>query len=264
MRKIILILLVGMMFYTGSAYAWPWQKTDKKQKEPKVKVTAHIEIEKPKKPRGEGKIKFIDEKGKVIKEIWIGKKVIYIGKEKKRKKIIIVEGNVSKDGKYAVIIGEQSVERELPNYEILSFLDNRGNILWKKKFPCSDHSGISKPLLSENGKTIVIAESDSYEPMRIYVYNNKGNRILEFPKSDEKYIFIDGYKLSPNGRYLGINTAQKSPRKSTTVFFDLETGKFWDSHERCFIKNITNRGKVKVGFQTKYWMINLKDKFSNS
>jgi hypothetical protein len=228
------------------------------------------------------RLKFIDEKGKVIKEISLLEetKIEEVGNNeryknlgiKKIKKRISKNAVVSKNKKFAVIVSNESENgaiyedgREELFYEPavvageITVFDREGRILLKKRMP---HRWIGlKPLISDDGGVIVIyTESDEPLPEgrdMIYVFNRNGDEILSFPTEEE---YNSGYdaddqpeprQMSPNGRYLAIEVDKDIPDKRPPIihlirFYDLHRKTFYEFEKEYYVYNITNDGIAKV------------------
>jgi len=245
--------------------------------------TKRIRIEQ----EGEGEkenryLKIYDEKGKVKRKIDLG---ISVQKVKaKNKEGIIKDANlikrkyaaISDDNKKAVILEYSKetfggyVENDNDGKLRLEIVDIYGNTLLSKEIEQNREPGSGggdNPIkILPDGSILIITyytigADDTPTDDVLYIYNKSGEETFRFPGKGEQGYLINGYKISPNGKYLGINYIIFQPKsKSSVIFFNLSNGKSWDLGRSAYIKNITDEGKVFVSKKREIDIIDLKSK----
>ncbi|MBU3956201.1 hypothetical protein KJ633_07040 [bacterium] len=188
MRKITLILLVGIMFFSGSVEAWPWKKTDKKQEEPKAKAAMHdvaqsTEIAKKAEPKLLWKKKF-DGEVKSFSAFYDGRYIAvalnesdYIKKAYRSKLVLLNKsGGILWDKELEGSIG--GVRLFNNSLKILAHigyefmvLNDKGFLLWKKIISEGNVAIISP----DDGYIATIDASYESSPSELNMYSKDGS-----------------------------------------------------------------------------------------
>ena len=244
-----------------------------------------VEVEEIKSP----KIKFVNESGKVIKEILLSnpgsdKWAIHIKNAKKPhprlkephliEEVLTRDAVVSKNKTNAVII-ETISEALVPETEeeekamdgtdagflgtksFIKYLDAFGNIIWEKQTPQNMVAGSVK--ISDDGEVIAflqgyvmggLAEEEPGE--KLLVYNKKGQELFKLPdKREDNYHNLRLENISPSGKYLGVagSIGYGKGRKDFTLFYNTQTKKFWSTNENYRVVNLMDNGQCRVGYR---------------
>jgi hypothetical protein len=224
-------------------------------------------------------VQFINNKGATEKEISLEpeSKVVLkkeragkIEKDVKVKQLINKNAKTSKNCEYIAVIenamdrsyiDEQNKEREI--YEggeetsNISLYDQQGNLLYEQQLPEGQGAG-GDILISDNGNVTALmtwntAIEDRNEPKHlIHVFDRNGKEILRIPSIEDmdkykKMNILEMQRLSPNGKYLAINTRLGHNHNYFTRFYNLENKRYWDSSKNYYVYEISDDGLAVVG-----------------
>lgn len=251
--------VVGQITKTGG---------DIKSEVGKVKKTEkRIRIEQ----EGEGEnakryLRIYDEKGRVKKEIKLGQEIKQIkaksskGKIKKDRKLFEnIYAGVSDDGNIVAIAKSKMYLDENNSVLELELIDSNGEVKCQKEIMSNREPRSFGPdeAIKIYGDKIIIPTyltgegEDTPTDDKITIYDKNGNLIFQYPGENSEKISITDYKVSPNGKYIGINYYTVSGQyKLSVIFFNLSNGKSWDMGESDSIIKIDDNGIV-VFFKTK-------------
>ena len=248
--------------------------TGTKEKRQRIKITNN-------KDGIQDLLEFYGSDGKKTKEIKIGhRKVRTQGKDKRgkmRDDAQLFEDKmavVSEDGRRTVVAGYSKMYfGELKKSEItggyyeeenesvleLEAYDEEGRLKWKNKVGENiNTSSTNSVLYGESGHVVVKISADTDDTDdAIIVYDSTGKKVLSYPKEKEYLVSINDYKISPNGKYLGMRRRILGGIDSV-IFFNLSNGRSWDMGERDGIISIYNQGAVR--FSQRDNLIVLKEK----
>jgi hypothetical protein len=221
------------------------------------------------------KVKFVDDKGKVQKEISLKSVKTNVKLQDKRlrrewdgEQEVVKQPAIAKSGKF-LVIEKTVIERFLPTEEFLkeyqgvgdmavggsiTLYDSHGNALFEKEFPKGRaviggaHSAF---VVSDNGTAVAVITGGK-DPEReniLHVYQSSGVEILTYPKKEGEGAYPDQImQISPNGRYLAVKVGFEN-ELSKPVFFDLEKGSFWKADRMYVVREIADEGVVKASYR---------------
>jgi len=232
-----------------------------------------------------GKLVFVDESGKTIKEIELIKPGSEKGMPVVKKKHArlkaspsIKEGRsgdavVSKNKDFALMI-ETLTEWIVPETEeevaamkdtdkdyfstqvTIKYFDKQGNVLWEKQPPLN--MVVERgALISYDGNVVAyiqtyemggLRESEPFE--RLMVFDKSGKELLVFPERRGEFNSIREMTLSsPSGRYVSFvgMLAQTRPQ-FVAAFFDLQNKTSWITDEAYYVKRLSDDGSCTVGY----------------
>jgi len=285
MRKIALmvcfvVIAGGFVYAQGKNGVTQTANEEYKKPEQVTQTAKSVILDKEKKRNRVGiagkddirEIYFEDRKGNKIKSIKLGQ--ISLGKRKLKSENGAVEeanvienvtGDVFKDGSGAVIAKHKlSYVPEEDNVLEIECLDDVGESKWTKEIGVNKAVGVSeghKIKATGNGNIVFMSYDNDETPTNkeIRVYNSIGKEILCYPKddADRNDKTIRRYKISENGRYLGI---EYIGRKDSVIFFDLENGGSWDADEKWAIDSISDSGIIDLYFKSKTKRVDLNEK----
>jgi len=226
------------------------------------------------------KLKFINKKGNIIKEITIGEKKVTkkfkdTVKNKEWNGYLLYSKNakVSKSQKYAVltyyfievrynihnpveskeyvkIYGEGAYATPKPQDVKFALFNENGSVLWEKKYNEGRVPNLNNPnscVISLNGVVGVMTNKGVGPGGEIlYVYDRDGKEILHYPNEDEKAYPQGEIKISPNGKYLAVRVGFPWPESYRTVFFKLQNGNSWKADKSYVVYEVRDDGKAKV------------------
>lgn len=295
MKKIKIVLMVVVVFI-GFVVITHGQgsKVDEGVVEQITKTGGDIksEVGKVKKPEkririeqeGEGEnakryLRIYDEKGRVKKEIKLGQEIKQIkaksskGKIKKDRKLFEnIYAGVSDDGNIVAIAKSKMYLDENNSVLELELIDSNGEVKCQKEIMSNREPRSFGPdeAIKIYGDKIIIPTyltgegEDTPTDDKITIYDKNGNLIFQYPGENSEKISITDYKVSPNGKYIGINYYTVSGQyKLSVIFFNLSNGKSWDLEDDWGIKEIENNGKVHLYFQNNNKIIDLKSKIGD-
>ncbi len=220
-------------------------------------------------------LKFIDEKGNVLKEIFLvpektTAKIKDVGKKREwdGEKVVIKAPRISKNSKF-VVMNNSIVETPLRTKEYLqeyretgpivtgaiALHDGHGDVLFEKVFRMGTGIPGAPPALvvSDTGIVAVITGSGEDPELEnvLHVYRRSGVEIFAYPeKEGEKVYPMEILGISSNGRYLAVRVDFPFPEFPKTVFFDLEKNAAWKADRNYFwFKEITDDGIVKASYK---------------
>jgi hypothetical protein len=209
------------------------------------------------------RLKVIDEKGKVLKEIPISKektKTKFRDERKKRdwdaEKKISKRAAVSDNKMFGAVGANVGIVPVLtddyleayPRHRSLSYnakltvYDNKGKVLFEKQYPegkfISGYDGEVR--ISDNGTVAIITSTGEGEDT-LHVYDRSGKEILVYPEG-ESYVSISDPEISPNGKYLAVTIGE-------AVFFNINTGAYWKADKPYIVRELSDKGIVRAGYQ---------------
>ena len=214
-------------------------------------------------------LKFINEKGEVIKQIDLSEKreKIRVGKEIREKRNWKLAA-VSKNGEYGVIIENEDNPKELKASKI-KMINNEGNVIWEREMEKGRTASLDTEAqpdvqCANNGNIAIYTSLYEGEEGKITLYNKEGEIIMELPTEEllKKYLYcIPGgeFKLSPDGKYIGVEFSIPAPKARTLIFFNIRTGKSYELEKNYAILKIDNDGKARIMSGDEYKTINLKE-----
>jgi hypothetical protein len=203
----------------------------------------------------------VDEKGKVLKEFSLDKEKAkaklwdeYLKKDLDAEKITEKRAIVS-DNKMFGAVGINTVVipfltsksgKVSPFYDGKKYFgklivyDNKGEVLFEKKY--SEGTTIygynDKIRIADNG-TVAIITSTGEEGNRLHMYDRSGREILVYPDAESYAMINENPQISPNGKYLSV-----SP-----IFFNTVTGARWEADKPYIIREISDSGIIRAGYQ---------------
>lgn len=146
----------------------------------------------------------------------------------------------------------------------LEAYDEEGRLKWKNKVGENiNASSTNSVLYGESGHVVVKISADTDDTDdAIIVYDSTGKKVLSYPKEKEYLVSINDYKISPNGKYLGMRRRILGGIDSV-IFFNLSNGRSWDMGEIWGVGSVANNGQVELysGLEQKF--INLKEKIGD-
>jgi hypothetical protein len=236
------------------------------------------------------KVKFVDEKGKVLKEISLAREKTKVKIKDDRKKrewdgerVAMNVPVISPTGKF-VVLDTSLIDTPAPTSEYLQVYEYAGEIvtggitlynitgdvLFEKTYPRGTGVTGARPELtvSDTGIVAVITGAQDVPEGEniLHAYNSNGLEILTYPKKEGEHVYpLEIQKISPNGKYLAVKTGFFPEASDTTVFFDLEKNVSWRADRKYIVKEITDDGIVRATYRdpsekkTMKTEVNLKD-----
>jgi len=269
-----------------------WEEIEKNHTSTSITLTAKEKTKRRRVVREDKELKFLNEAGRIKKSLPLGianEEVKVPDRNNKNKRFTVRKKawnqvRVSDSGEKALIysnveadMDEDAINKlkddESPDLTVtderkVRLMDADGNVVWEKEMP----KGISPQnddtlLLSSNGTSAILTSDRDGENDRLYVFNTRGEIILELPTKEqlsqyEVCWFGSEFKLSDDGKYLGITSV--CPGKGYSLFFyNLENGKWIDLKRTYAIYRIDKNGKAYLFSGSEKSIIDLKKELGN-
>lgn len=221
-------------------------------------------------PVKQPKLKFVNRKGKVTKEILLDSEVHdSSGSAIARPGVARIRSStmrkaaVSKSGTHAVLIetrGEVEFRMEASEDDgyrgstsHLTFFDASGNVVWQKNLPETRIAGICK-VSSDGGRVFCLESWTKFGGVRrdytppLIVRDRSSSEIFKFPESPEAGYHLWGgtsdLEISPNGRYAAIRASKD--KKEIVLFIDVDKGSHWNLDMAAAPVDISDEGMARV------------------
>ncbi len=267
MRKQIIYVLCQLMIMVSVGIGAEAEKLPPNEMRIKVK-----KLDGPQIIRGVEDIKFIDKEGKTIKKISLkeeekitekyyikgykkGQAKMHKFREKVTKGVYISENrqyagvvenskelSVFFDNEEASFQGEGDITGKFTLYDV------NGKILFEKEYREGKIIGSGSMIIFNDGSSVVILSESILEGGNSIIirYDKEGKEKILFPKEDKKIILPEILKASTSGRYIAIRTGSPWPESHKTVFFDLQTNKYWKADKDYGVYELNENGITKV------------------
>lgn len=210
---------------------------------------------------GQPKLKFYDEKGKLIKTLDLsstkskGKiketRPSYQKGEYEADLETVKRPIVSKSGRYAVMNNTTYAtvgETRLETGKVVVY-DAKGDIQFEKQFGLGRGILDMRMKISGSGTVAVLTAEIDEGPRneKLYAYDKSGREILAYPDQKEEITIVALWTISSNGKYLAASAVFEN-RYQKSIFFNLENKMSWKADRDYVVYEISDSGEAKVNY----------------